>query len=51
MMNLEMQVETRGRHRTPAEYFELLTSAGVVDPELRRSTRDKHLVIGHKHSQ
>jgi hypothetical protein len=47
-MNLEMMVETRGRHRTPAEYFELLTGAGFVDPEVRRSTRDKHLVIGRK---
>ncbi|MQA73666.1 MAG: hydroxyneurosporene methyltransferase [Solirubrobacterales bacterium] len=50
VMNLEMQVETRGRHRTPAEYVELLTSAGFVDPEVRRSTRDKHLVIGCKPS-
>lgn len=50
VMNLEMQVETRGRHRTSAEYFELLTSAGFVDPEVRRSTRDKHLIIGHKRS-
>jgi hypothetical protein len=50
MMNLEMQVETRGRHRTSAEYFELLTGAGFADPEVRRSTRDKHLIIGHNHS-
>jgi hypothetical protein len=50
VMNLEMQVETRGRHRTPAEYFELLTGAGFVDPDVRRSTRDKHLVIGRKRS-
>jgi hypothetical protein len=50
VMNLEMQVETRGRHRTPAEYFDLLTDAGFVDPEVRRSTRDKHLIIGHKRS-
>jgi hypothetical protein len=48
VMNLEMQVETRGRHRTTAEYYELLTDAGFVDPEVRRSTRDKHLVIGRK---
>jgi O-methyltransferase domain/Dimerisation domain len=51
VMNLEMQVETRGRHRTPAEYFELLTEAGFVDPEVRRSTRDKHLIIGRKRSR
>jgi O-methyltransferase domain len=50
VMNLEMQVETRGRHRTPGEYSELLTDAGFVDPEVRRSTRDKHLVIGRKRS-
>jgi hypothetical protein len=51
VMNLEMQVETRGRHRTPAEYFELLTDAGFADPEVRRSTRDKHLIIGRKRSR
>jgi O-methyltransferase domain len=51
VMNLEMQVETRGRHRTPAEYFQLLTEAGFVDPQVRRSIRDKHLVIGHKRSE
>lgn len=51
VMNLEMQVETRGRHRTPAELFELLTGAGFADPEVRRSTRDKHLVIGHKRAE
>jgi O-methyltransferase domain len=50
VMNLEMLVETRGRHRTPVEYFELLTGAGFVDPEVRRSTRDKHLIIGSKRS-
>lgn len=51
VMNLEMQVETRGRHRTPAEFFELLTGAGFADPEVRRSSRDKHLVIGHKRAE
>jgi O-methyltransferase domain len=48
VMNLEMQVETWGRHRTAAEYFALLTNAGFVDPQVRRSTRDKHLIIGCK---
>jgi predicted transcriptional regulator len=48
VMNLEMQVETRGRHRTTAEYHEMLTAAGFANPEVRLSTRDKHLVIGHK---
>jgi O-methyltransferase domain len=48
VMNLEMQVETRGRHRTTAEYHEMLTVAGFVNPEIRRSSRDKHLVIGHR---
>jgi hypothetical protein len=51
VMNLEMQVETRGRHRTPAEYFELLTDAGFVEPQVRRSTRDKHLITGRKRSE
>jgi hypothetical protein len=48
VMNLEMQVETRGRHRTTAEYHEMLTAAGFTNPEVRRSSRDKHLLIGHK---
>lgn len=48
VMNLEMQVETRGRHRTTAEYHDLLTAAGFADPEIRRSSRDKHLIIGHR---
>jgi hypothetical protein len=51
VMNLEMQVETRGRHRTTAEYHEMLTAAGFVNSEVRRSSRDKHLVIGQKPSQ
>jgi hypothetical protein len=51
VMNLEMQVETRGRHRTPAEYIQLLTDAGFADPQVRRSTRDKHLIIGRKRSR
>jgi hypothetical protein len=50
VMNLEMQVETRGRHRTATEYLDLLTQAGFADAEVRRSTRDKHLVIGRKRS-
>lgn len=48
VMNLEMQVETRGRHRTAAEYFRMLAAAGFTMPEVRRSSRDKHLLIGHK---
>jgi hypothetical protein len=48
VMNLEMQVETRGRHRTTAEYHEMLTMAGFTEPEVRRSSRDKHVIIGHK---
>jgi O-methyltransferase domain len=48
VMNLEMQVETHGRHRTAAEYHEMLAAAGFTDPAVRRSSRDKHLVIGHK---
>lgn len=40
--------ETRGRHRTTAEYFDMLSDAGFVHPEVRRSSRDKHLLIGNK---
>jgi hypothetical protein len=48
VMNLSMHVEAKGRHRTAAEYIGLLESAGFVDCEVRRSTQDKHLVIGLK---
>jgi hypothetical protein len=37
VMNLEMQVETRGRHRTAAAYVEMLAASGVAKPEVRRS--------------
>ncbi|WIX92234.1 methyltransferase [Amycolatopsis sp. DG1A-15b] len=45
-MNLSMHVETEGRHRSAAEYVELLTAAGFHGCEVRRGTRDKHLVLG-----
>ncbi len=48
VMNLSMHVETRGRHRTAAEYHALLEAAGFTDCATRRSTWDKHLVIGRK---
>lgn len=48
VMNLSMHLETQGRHRTPAEYIALLEGAGFTDCAVRRSTRDKHLVIGHR---
>jgi hypothetical protein len=48
VMNLSMHVEAKGRHRTAAEYIGLLESAGFTDCEVRRSTQDKHLVIGRK---
>jgi len=48
VMNLTMQVETHGVHRTAAEFIEMLTEAGFVDADVRHSTMDKHLVIGHK---
>jgi ubiquinone/menaquinone biosynthesis C-methylase UbiE len=48
VMNLTMQVETHGVHRTAAEFVEMLTEAGFVDADVRHSTMDKHLVIGHK---
>lgn len=46
VMNLEMHVETQGRHRTAAEYVELLTTAGFTDCRVRRSSREKHLILG-----
>jgi SAM-dependent methyltransferase len=48
VMNLEMHVETQGRHRTGAEYTDLLAEAGFDTATVRRSSREKHLVIGHK---
>lgn len=48
VMNLSMHVETQGRHRTPAEYVALLEAAGFTDCAVRRSSRDKHLVIGNR---
>ncbi|HET8641575.1 MAG TPA: methyltransferase [Pseudonocardiaceae bacterium] len=48
VMNLVMQVETRGRHRTVAEYFQMLGAAGFTNCQVRRSNRDKHLLIGYK---
>ncbi|MFF0436254.1 methyltransferase [Streptomyces sp. NPDC004327] len=47
-MNLSMHVETRGRHRTAAEYTALLEEAGFTDCVTRRSSWDKHLVIGSR---
>ncbi|MFE7524166.1 methyltransferase [Kitasatospora sp. NPDC057542] len=46
VMNLSMHVETEGRHRTAAEYLDLLRRAGFADGTVRRSSGDKHLVIG-----
>jgi SAM-dependent methyltransferase len=51
VMNLEMHVETQGRHRTGAEYTGLLAEAGFGAATVRRSSREKHLVIGHKGRQ
>jgi len=48
VMNLSMHVEAKGRHRTAAEYIGLLEAAGFADCEVRRSSQDKHLVIGLK---
>lgn len=47
-MNLVMHIEMAGRHRTAAEFIALLERAGFVDCEVRRSSGEKHLVIGHK---
>ena len=46
VMNLEMHVETQGRHRTAAEYVDLLTEAGFTDCRVARSRREKHLIAG-----
>ncbi len=48
VMNLSMHVEAKGRHRTAAEFIDLLERAGFVDCEVHRSTQDKQLVIGLK---
>ncbi|WP_033212780.1 methyltransferase [Kitasatospora phosalacinea] len=48
VMNLSMHFETQGRHRTAAEYLELLRRAGFEQGEVRRSGGDKHLVIGRR---
>ncbi|MFJ8755089.1 methyltransferase [Streptomyces sp. NPDC102441] len=46
VMNLSMHFETQGRHRTAAEYLDLLRAAGFEDGTVRRSSGDKHLVVG-----
>ncbi|WP_416520573.1 methyltransferase [Streptomyces achromogenes] len=48
VMNLSMHVETQGRHRTATEYLDLLRHAGFTDGTVRRSSGDKHLVIGRR---
>ncbi|MGW2425668.1 methyltransferase [Streptomyces sp. NPDC001709] len=47
-MNLAMHVEVEGRHRTSAEYSALLREAGFIECVVRRSSWDKHLVMGRK---
>lgn len=46
VMNLEMHIETQGRHRTAEEYVALLTEAGFTDCRVARSGREKHLIAG-----
>lgn len=48
VMNLSMHLETQGRHRTAAEYLDLLRQAGFTDGTVRRSGGDKHLVVGRR---
>lgn len=48
VMNLTMQVETHGLHRTAEEFTDMLTAAGFVDPRVVRSSMDKHVVLAHK---
>jgi SAM-dependent methyltransferase len=47
-MNLAMHVEAQGRHRTAAQYLELLRAAGFSGCEVRHSSREKHLVLGRR---
>ncbi|MFC5286658.1 methyltransferase [Actinokineospora guangxiensis] len=46
VMNLSMYFETEGRHRTEAELTGLLRRAGFDGCSVRRSSADKHLVLG-----
>jgi hypothetical protein len=46
VMNLEMHVETQGRHRTAEEYVGLLSEAGFINCRVARSSREKHLIAG-----
>lgn len=48
VMNLTMQVETDGRHRTEAEFTQLLKAAGFVNTEVRLTSGDKHLIVARK---
>ena len=48
MLDLAMLLETEGEHRTVQGYQELLHEAGFTPLRVRRSSQDKHLVIGHK---
>lgn len=48
VMNLTMQLETHGVHRTVGEFEELFASAGFDLWEVRRSSGDKHLIVGRK---
>lgn len=47
-MNLVMHLEMNGRHRTAAEYLELLRAAGFVRCDVRRSAGALHVLIGHR---
>ncbi|MEV0280720.1 methyltransferase [Streptomyces sp. NPDC050610] len=46
-MNLTMHLETQGRHRTAHEFTALLNDAGFTRCEVRKSSGDKHLVVGY----
>jgi O-methyltransferase domain/Dimerisation domain len=47
-MNLVMHLEVSGRHRSAEEYLSMLRAAGFVRCEIRRSSGDRHLIMGHK---
>ena len=48
LMNLCMLLETAGRHRSAAEYVDLLKSVGFARFSVIRSIYEKHMVVGYK---
>jgi predicted nicotinamide N-methyase len=48
MLDIAMLLETEGQHRTAEGYQELLRDAGFTPVRVRRSSEEKHLIIGRK---